>query len=129
MPSGAPYLFIRHLDQIIKIETKIIKGRHPDGTIEECSFQIALPPCRLVFAGVGLHEREFSERDLFDALTSPRKALEEMGVQLLCAGAARMFGLLEWVAPGWWPQSLHYRVGLSAADPGKHKAAVITAIL
>jgi hypothetical protein len=67
-------------------ETKTIKARQPDGTIEECSVQIG-PQWKLVFSGSGMQGREFSNGDLFDALTSLRRALENTGVQLLCAGA------------------------------------------
>jgi hypothetical protein len=71
-------------------EIKAIKIRHPDGTIEECSVEIAQgPQWKLVFSGAGHPQREFSNGDLFDALTSLRKTLEESGIQILCAGARR----------------------------------------
>jgi hypothetical protein len=69
-------------------ETKTIKARRPDGTIEECPVQIVQnPQWKLVFSGAGFREREFSNGDLFDAFTSLRTALEKINVQLLCAGA------------------------------------------
>jgi hypothetical protein len=69
-------------------ETKTIKARRPDGTIEECSVHIVQShQWRLVFSGFGMQGRDFSNGDLFDAFTSLRTALENIGVQLLCAGA------------------------------------------
>jgi len=69
-------------------EIKTIKARRPDGTIEDCSVEIAQDPqWKLIFSGVGLQRCEFSCGDLFDAFTLLRKALEEDRIQLLCAGA------------------------------------------
>jgi hypothetical protein len=39
------------------------------------------------FFRAGHPKREFSNGDLFDSLISLRKALEESGIQILCAGA------------------------------------------
>jgi hypothetical protein len=69
-------------------ETRTIKAQRPDGGIEQSSIEIAQSPqWRLVFSGVGFRNLEFSNGDLFDAFTSLRVALEEIGVRLLCAGA------------------------------------------
>jgi hypothetical protein len=69
-------------------EIKTIKARHRDGTIESCSIEIlSSPHWALVFSGLEFQRREFSGRDLFEALISLRATLEPNGVQLLCAGA------------------------------------------
>jgi hypothetical protein len=70
-------------------ETKTLKARHSDGSIEECSIQIveSTDLGKLIFSGAGFQGIEFPNRDLFDALTSLRSALEKIGIQLLCAGA------------------------------------------
>jgi hypothetical protein len=69
-------------------ETKTIKVRYLNGTIEDCSIQVAQhPEWKLVLSGEGFRGREFSGGDLFDALTSLRVALEELDIQLLCNGA------------------------------------------
>ncbi|HSS97469.1 MAG TPA: hypothetical protein VLK33_10585 [Terriglobales bacterium] len=69
-------------------ETKTIKARRADGTIEECSIQIIQSPhWKLIFSGAGLQEKEFLDCDLFESFISLRKELEGVGIQLLCAGA------------------------------------------
>jgi hypothetical protein len=68
-------------------EIKVIQARHPDGTKEECSVEISNgPDWKRLFSGVGLENRLFTGNDLFAAFISLRRALEESGIKLLCAG-------------------------------------------
>ena len=69
-------------------ETRNVKVKHPDGTIIDCFVEIfKTRPAKLIFSGPYLDRREFLADDLFDALVALRGELEDMGAQLLCAGA------------------------------------------
>ncbi len=69
-------------------ETKNIKVKLRDGVIVDCFVEVPQTnPARLIFSGLGFDRREFLADDVFDALVSLRRELEEMGAQLLCTGA------------------------------------------
>ncbi|MEO6003409.1 MAG: hypothetical protein ABIZ04_01590 [Opitutus sp.] len=69
-------------------ETKNVKVRLHNGTIKECAIAISGgPPWKLLFNGIELAAQEFFGEDLFEALNALRRALENIGAQLLCAGA------------------------------------------
>jgi hypothetical protein len=69
-------------------ETKCIKVRDRDGAAVDCTVEIlSIRPARLVFSGFCLDDREFLADDVFNALVSLRRELEEIGALLLCAGA------------------------------------------
>lgn len=69
-------------------ETRKLKVQFSNGTIQECSVEYtSTPPWRLKFFGLGLKQAEFEDRDLFEALITLRRELEQSNAQLLCSGA------------------------------------------
>ncbi len=74
----------------MKEEVVKIGAQRKDGGAEECSLSLVEGSQFIIrFSGFGLDEREFSGRDLYDALRSLRLYLETEGISLLCAGSRK----------------------------------------